>query len=73
MATYYTSPSGAGILNMGTNGWVCALENVCPWGHVFSSSTQGQIVAVTDSIFSGLKKGRLGIWRSAKIDIPTRL
>ena len=73
MATYYTSPSGAGILNMGTNGWVCALENVCPWGHVFSSATQGQIVAGTDSIFSGLKKGRLGIWRSAKIDIPTRL
>ena len=73
MATYYTSASGAGILNMGTNGWVCAIDNACPWGHIFSSNTQGQIVAVTDSIFSGLKKGRLGIWRSAKIDIPTRL
>ncbi|TSA47729.1 MAG: hypothetical protein D4R50_02495 [Actinomycetales bacterium] len=73
MATYYRSPSGAGVLNLGTNGWVCALENVCPWGHVFSSDTQEQVTKVTDAIFSGLKKGPLGNWRSAKIDIPTRL
>lgn len=72
MATYYTVASGAGILNMGTNGWVCAIENVCPWGHTFSPATKAQIQAVTDAIFAGLKKGPLGNWRKANPDIPKR-
>ena len=72
-ATYYTRESGAGILNIGTNGWVCAIENKCPWGHVFAIKTRKQIAAVTGAIFEGLTRGPLGKWRPATIDIPAQL
>ena len=72
-ATYYTRPSGAGILNIGTNGWVCAIDNKCPWGHTFAFKTRKQIAAVTGAIFEGLTRGPLGKWRPATIDIPAQL
>jgi hypothetical protein len=53
-ATFYKNASGARVLNMGTNGWVCAIENVCPWGHEFNSYTRGQVRRVTQEIFAGL-------------------
>lgn len=65
MATYYTRPSGAGILNMATNGWVCAMENKCPWGHRFDRPTQVQIRRVTENILSATARGPLGNWRTA--------
>ena len=73
VATYYTRESGAGILNIGTNGWVCAIDNECPWGRVFATSTRKQIAAVTGAIFEGLTRGPLGKWRPATIDIPAQL
>ena len=71
-ATYYTRDSGAGILNIGTNGWVCAIDNKCPWGRVFAIKTRKQIAAVTGAIFEGLTRGPLGKWRPATIDIPAQ-
>ena len=65
MATYYTRKSGAGILNMATNGWVCAMEDRCPWGHRFDKATQRQIVKVTENILNGASRGPLGNWRTA--------
>jgi hypothetical protein len=65
MATYYTRPSGAGALNMATNGWVCAMEDRCPWGHRFDKATQRQIRAVTENILKGAALGPLGNWRMA--------
>ena len=65
MATYYTRKSGAGVLNMATNGWVCALENRCPWGHRFDMATQNQIRKVTENILKGAARGPLGKWRTA--------
>jgi hypothetical protein len=73
VATYYTRESGAGILNMGTNGWVCAIDNKCPWGHVFEIKTRRQIAAVTGAIFEGITRGPLAKWRPATIDIPAQL
>jgi hypothetical protein len=73
VATYYTRESGAGILNIGTNGWVCAIDNKCPWGRVFAIKTRRQIAAVTGAIFEGLTRGPLGKWRPATIDIPAQL
>ena len=70
MSTYYSAASGAGILNMGTNGWVCAMANRCPWGHTFDSRAERQIRLVTTEV---LKAARSGKWRVAQIDIPTRL
>ena len=65
MATYYTRPSGAGILNMATNGWVCAMEDKCPWGHRFDQATQKQIRSVTETVLRELPRGPLGKWRTA--------
>lgn len=65
MATYYTRASGAGILNMATNGWVCAMEDRCPWGHRFDKPTQRQIRKVTENILKGAALGPLATWRTA--------
>ena len=73
MSTYYSAASGAGILNIGTNGWVCGLANRCPWAHRFDTATQDQIRLVTEAILKAAKRPQIGKWRMAQIDIPTRL
>jgi len=65
MSTYYTRSSGAGVLNMATNGWVCAMENKCPWGHRFDQVTQKQIRRVTENVLREMPRGPLGNWRTA--------
>ena len=73
VATYYTRPSGSGILNIGTSSWVCAIDNKCPGGQSFSITTRRQVAAVTGAIFEGIKGGPLAKWRPATIDIPAQL
>ena len=65
MATYYTRASGAGVLNMATNGWVCAMEDKCPWGHRFDQKTQKQIRSITENVLREMPRGPLGNWRTA--------
>ena len=72
MSTYYSAPSGAGVLNIGTNGWVCGLIDHCPWGHRFDEQTQTQLRLVTSAILKASKRPLLGKWMVAQIDIPTR-
>jgi len=67
MATYYTRDSGAGILNMATNGQVCAIEDKCPWGHRFDEATQKQLSLVTENVLKEAARGPLGAWRTAVI------
>ena len=69
MSTYYTAPSGAAVVNMGTNGWVCAISNRCPWGHTFDLQAQKQIQKVTEAVLKTVKTSK---WPVAQIDIPTR-
>ena len=69
MSTYYRAPSGAAVLNMGTNGWVCALANRCPWGHTFDSQAQSQLRKVTESVLRTVKDSK---WPVAQIEIPSR-
>jgi hypothetical protein len=69
MSTYYTHPSGASVLNMGTNGWVCAINNRCPWGHTFDQDTQKQIQMVTAEVLKAVKTSN---WPVAQIDFPAR-
>jgi hypothetical protein len=73
IATYYTRSSGAGILNIGTSSWVCAIDNKCPGGNTFSITTRRQVAAVTGAIFEGITRGPLAKWRPATIDIPAQL
>ena len=69
MSTYYTAPSGAAVLNMGTNGWVCAMANRCPWGHTFDSQAQSQLRKVTEAVLRTVKDSK---WPVAQIEIPSR-
>jgi len=73
MSTYYTTASGAGVLNIGTNGWVCAIENICPWGHRFSSATSKTISIVTQEIVKAAASGSLARTHPASVDIQERL
>ena len=73
VATYYTRPSGSGILTIGTSSWVCAIDNKCPGGQSFSITTRRQVAAVTGAIFEGITGGPLAKWRPATIDIPAQL
>jgi len=72
MSTYYAAPSGAGVLNLGTNAWVCAMANRCPWGHSFDAKSMQQIRQVTTAIIAQAGREKIGNWRPALIDIPTR-
>ncbi len=72
MSTYYSAPSGAAVLNLGTNAWVCALANRCPWGHRFDAKSVQQIRLVTAAILKQAGREKIGNWRVASIDIPTR-
>jgi hypothetical protein len=69
MSTYYNAPSGAAVMNMGTNGWVCAISNRCPWGHSFDVQAQKQIQKVTQEVLKATKSAK---WPVAQIDIPAR-
>ncbi len=72
MATYYTNAKGAGILDIGTNGWTCAMDDICPWHPNISKETQLDARLVTEEILIGIAKGPLGLWRPAITDIPAR-
>jgi hypothetical protein len=69
MSTYYNASSGAAVLNMGTNGWVCSINNRCPWGHTFDPDTQKQIQLVTNEVLKAVKTSN---WPVAQIDFPAR-
>ncbi|MEI6648569.1 MAG: N,N-dimethylformamidase beta subunit family domain-containing protein [Actinomycetes bacterium] len=72
MATYYTNASGAGIVGIGTNGWTCAIDNICPWHPNISKDTQTDSKLVTIQILKGLAKGPLAKWRPAITNVPAR-
>jgi hypothetical protein len=69
MSTYYRSSNKAAVLNMGTNGWVCAMANRCPWGHTFDADTQRQIQKVTQTVLKTVKASK---WPEAQIEISSR-
>ena len=69
MSTYYRSSNKAAVLNMGTNGWVCAMANRCPWGHIFDTDTQRQIQTVTQTVLKTIKASK---WPEAQIEISSR-
>lgn len=72
MATYYTNAKNAGILDISTNGWTCAIDDVCAWRPAISPETQLDARLITEEILRGLTRGPLGVWRPAIIDIPER-
>lgn len=72
MATYYTNSKNAGVIDISTNGWTCAIDDICPWHPAISRDTKTDARLITEEILRGLTKGPLGIWRPAIIDIQAR-
>jgi hypothetical protein len=72
MATYYNTESLAGVINVGTNGWVCGMENICPWHPGIPLETQSALQALTGEILIEAAKGPLGKTHPAKVDVPAR-
>jgi len=56
-------------MNMGTNAWVCAIANRCPWGHTFDSQAQKKVQKVTSAVLKAVKDSK---WPVAQIEIPGR-
>ena len=72
IATYYNNSKNAGVINISTNGWVCAIANVCPWHPAQFSETSRSVQLVTQQILESLSKGPMGIWHPALVDISKR-
>jgi hypothetical protein len=72
MATYYTNSKNAGILDIGSNGWSCALDNICPWHPQIPSTTRIDARLVTEAILQGMSQGPLGKLHPAVTNIQAR-
>ncbi len=72
MATYYTNAKNAGVIDISTNGWTCAIDDICPWHPNISKDTKNDAHLITEEILKGLTKGPLGVWRPAIIDVQAR-
>ena len=72
MATYYTNSKNAGVMDISTNGWTCAIDDICPWRPAISKDTKNDARLITVEILKGLTKGPLGLWRPAIIDVAAR-
>ncbi len=72
MATFYTNSKNAGVIDISTNGWTCAIDDICPWHPQISKDTITDAKKITEEILKGLTKGPLGLWRPAIIDIQAR-
>lgn len=72
MATYYTNAQNAGVIDISTNGWTCAIDDICPWHPQISKDTKNDAHLITEEILKGLTKGPLGAWRPAIIDVQAR-
>jgi hypothetical protein len=72
MATYYTNAKNAGVIDISTNGWTCAIDDICPWHPNISKDTKNDAHLITEEILKGLTRGPLGVWRPAIIDVQAR-
>lgn len=70
--TYYTAPSKAGVIDVGTMGWVCNITNTCPWKGTADSNTKSQVIAITKQILTAASVGPLGIAHPEVANIPAR-
>lgn len=72
MATYYTHKSGAGVLNISTNGWVCSMQSICPWRTKVPEATRENLKLVTEAILIDAAKGPLARIRPMIVDVKAR-
>ena len=69
--TYYTTVKESGVIDAGSNGWTCAIDDACNWGHVPAKSSRS-VAAVTRQILKALAAGPLGVAYPAITNVPAR-
>jgi len=57
---YYTVPSGAGGVDVGTSTWVCVLQNACGALHI-SPQDRKVVIAITTKILTEFARGPAGL------------
>ena len=70
--TYYTTKGGAGVIDAGTNGWVCGMTLSCSWKTNTDRNSQLKIQGITENILRAAAVGPLGLKHPENIDIPPR-
>lgn len=70
--TYYTNPSSAGVIDVGTTGWVCTITSTCSWKSIATAKSQAQLKAITIQILSAAALGPLGRSHPEVSNIPAR-
>jgi hypothetical protein len=58
-ALYYTAPSGAGVVNLNSLRWTCALDPGCRDGNMTAGTTQF-VTAVTRNVLQEFEQGPVG-------------
>lgn len=70
--TYYTSQSSSGVIDVGTNGWVCSITNTCSWKTATTPAGRVQVATITSNLLSAAASGPLAFLHPEVSDIPAR-
>jgi len=70
--SYYTTPSNSGVIDVGTNGWVCAITSSCSWQNTATSETAKQVSAITQQILIAGALGPLALSHPEVSNISAR-
>lgn len=70
--SYYTAASYAGVIDVGTSGWVCSITSTCSWKNSADANTKIQVLAITKQILLGSQLGPLGEYFAESANIPKR-
>jgi hypothetical protein len=70
--SYYTTESKAGVIDVGTNGWVCTITKSCSWKDGANAKTGEQVRAITEEILTAAEIGPLGLIHPEVSDVPAR-
>jgi hypothetical protein len=57
--TYYTAPSGAGVVDTGTSSWICQIDRVCATGRN-SAATSTAVRSITVNLLRAFAAGPAG-------------
>ncbi len=72
MSTYFVTSSGAAILDIGTDGWVCSIANNCPWKSKSRAVDSEKVARVTENILDSLRTNQLAVIHPPTLNVHDR-
>ena len=70
--SYYTTASNSGVIDVGTNGWVCTMTSSCTWKSKATSESRSQLRSITANILAAGAIGPLALLHPEVSDIPAK-